>query len=45
MCALVGHEVQQLARVAVGRLGLAGLAVGEWRPLRPDEVARLAAGR
>jgi 23S rRNA pseudouridine2605 synthase len=45
MCALVGHEVLQLVRVAIGRLGLAGLAVGEWRELDPDEVARLGASR
>jgi 23S rRNA pseudouridine2605 synthase len=43
MCALVGHEVQQLVRVAIGSLGLAGLAVGEWRELEPAEVARLVA--
>jgi 23S rRNA pseudouridine2605 synthase len=43
MCALVGHEVQQLVRVAIGDLGLAGLAVGEWRELESAEVARLVA--
>ncbi len=43
MCALVGHEVQQLVRVAIGRLTLDGLAVGEWRELEPDDVARLRA--
>ena len=42
MCALVGHEVQQLVRVAIGRLTLEGLAVGEWRQPEPDEVARLS---
>jgi 23S rRNA pseudouridine2605 synthase len=45
MCALLGHEVLQLVRVAIGRLGLAGLAVGEWRELEPDDVARLGASR
>jgi 23S rRNA pseudouridine2605 synthase len=43
MCGLVGHEVRQLVRVAVGRLGLAGLAVGEWRQLEPADVERLSA--
>lgn len=47
MCAAVGHEVLELARVAVGRLPLAalGLARGEWRQLRPEEIARLDGGR
>ncbi len=43
MCALVGHEVQQLVRVAIGQLSLSGLEVGEWRPLAPAEVACLSA--
>jgi 23S rRNA pseudouridine2605 synthase len=43
MCALVGHEVLQLVRVAVGRLTLGGLAPGEWRELRPDELTLLGA--
>jgi 23S rRNA pseudouridine2605 synthase len=43
MCALVGHEVNQLVRVAIGRLTLEGLAPGEWRQLKPDDVARLSA--
>ncbi len=45
MCALVGHEVQQLVRVAIGRLTLEDLAVGEWRELEPEDIARLGAAR
>jgi 23S rRNA pseudouridine2605 synthase len=45
MCALVGHEVQQLVRVAIGRLTLEGLAVGEWRELEQEDIARLGAAR
>jgi 23S rRNA pseudouridine2605 synthase len=41
MCAAVGHEVLQLVRVAIGRLGLGELAAGEWRELTPREVALL----
>ena len=43
MCALVGHDVLELVRVAIGGLGLdeLGLASGEWRELRPDEIERL----
>ena len=46
MCAAVGHDVLELVRVGVGRLRLSelGLAPGEWRPLTPEEVARLGAG-
>ena len=46
MCAAVGHDVLELVRVAIGRLRLSELALspGEWRPLTPDEVARLGAG-
>ena len=43
MCALVGHEVQQLVRVAIGQLTLAGLAVGEWRELEAGDIAKLGA--
>ncbi len=43
LCAAVGHDVQSLVRVGIGRLSLAelSLAPGEWRELRPEEVARL----
>lgn len=41
MCAALGHEVLDLVRVAIGRLGLEPLAPGEWRRLTREEVARL----
>ena len=41
MCAGVGHEVQELVRVRVGRLALGELAPGEWRRLGPQDVALL----
>ncbi len=41
MAAAVGHEVVELVRVRIGRLGLGGLAPGEWRELRPEEVESL----
>jgi 23S rRNA pseudouridine2605 synthase len=43
MCAAVGHPVRRLHRSRYAGLGLAGLAPGEWRELKPDEVARLRA--
>ncbi len=43
MCGSVGHDVQQLVRVAIGRFELADLAVGDWRKLEADEVRRLCA--
>lgn len=43
MCANVGHDVEELVRVAVGGLGLGDLAPGQWRRLTAAEVARLAA--
>ena len=43
MCAAVGHEVAELARVSVGGLDLGELPSGEWRRLDGDEVARLSA--
>ncbi len=43
MCAAVGHEVLELVRVAIGRLTLGGLAAGEWRELRPAQIALLDA--
>ena len=42
MCAGVGHEVEELVRVAVGRLQIDDLAPGQWRQLEPAEVASLA---
>jgi 23S rRNA pseudouridine2605 synthase len=45
MCAAVGHEVLELARVAVGGLALGALAAGEWRRLLPEEIPRLKAPR
>lgn len=42
MGAAVGHEVLELVRVAIGDLRLGDLAVGDWRPLAPPEVDRLA---
>lgn len=44
MCANVGHDVEELVRVAVGALALGDLAPGQWRQLSASEVARLAAG-
>ena len=38
MCAVVGHKVRELTRVAVGGLALGTLAPGEWRRLAPEEV-------
>jgi 23S rRNA pseudouridine2605 synthase len=43
MCSAVGHPVRRLHRSRYAGLGLAGLAPGEWRELKPDEVARLRA--
>jgi 23S rRNA pseudouridine2605 synthase len=42
MCAAVGHEVERLVRVAIGRLALGDLAPGEWRRLSADERRLLA---
>jgi pseudouridine synthase len=46
MGAAVGHGVEALVRVSIGALSLdeLGLAPGEWRELRADEVARLVRG-
>jgi 23S rRNA pseudouridine2605 synthase len=44
MCANVGHDVEELVRVAVGGLGLGDLAPGQWRLLTVAEVARLTGG-
>jgi 16S rRNA U516 pseudouridylate synthase RsuA-like enzyme len=45
MCAAVGHDVVQLARVRIGAFDLADLPVGQWRRLRQDEVRLLMRGR
>ena len=42
MGSAVGHEVLELVRVRIGRLGLGELAPGEWRELEPREIALLA---
>ena len=41
----VGHPVQRLRRVAIGRLEDAGLRPGAWRELSSEEVAILRAGK
>ena len=41
MGAAVGHEVRELVRVRIGRLGLGDLAPGEWRELGPEEIREL----
>ncbi|MBF0330770.1 MAG: pseudouridine synthase [Candidatus Omnitrophica bacterium] len=41
MCHEVGHDVEQLTRIAQGPLKLEGLKVGTWRPLTPEELAML----
>jgi 23S rRNA pseudouridine2605 synthase len=43
MGAAVGHDVLELVRVRIGRLGLGDLAPGEWRELGPEEVWSLVA--
>ena len=42
MCEAVGHPVRRLVRVRIGPLTDRRLQPGEWRPLTPDEVRRLA---
>jgi 23S rRNA pseudouridine2605 synthase len=37
----VGAPVRRLVRTAVGPIRLTGLAPGEYRPLRPDEIRGL----
>jgi pseudouridine synthase len=44
MGAAVGHEVLDLVRVRIGRLGLGDLAPGEWRALDAEQVKSLLAG-
>jgi 23S rRNA pseudouridine2605 synthase len=41
----VGSDVERLVRVRIGPLTLAGLREGEWRRLRPREVAALSGSR
>jgi 23S rRNA pseudouridine2605 synthase len=41
MCEAVGYPVRRLHRRVYAGLDLGDLAPGEWRELRPDEVARL----
>lgn len=41
MTAAVGHPTLRLVRVAIGTLGLAGLAPGCWRALEPAELKRV----
>jgi len=41
MCRAVGHEVEELVRVRIGRLSLGELPRGAWRVLAPGEVAKL----
>jgi 16S rRNA pseudouridine516 synthase len=43
MFAAVGNHVAALHRVAIGGLGLEGLAAGEWRLLDEPDRARLFA--
>jgi len=43
MCEAVGHPVRRLHRRAYAGLTVAGLAPGEWRDLREEEVERLTA--
>lgn len=41
MCKALGYRVTALSRIAIGRLPLGELAVGQYRPLTPDELAAL----
>jgi 23S rRNA pseudouridine2605 synthase len=41
MCAAIGHEVEELSRVAVGGFALGDLGPGEWRELTAAEVGTL----
>ncbi|MCV0403645.1 MAG: rRNA pseudouridine synthase [Chloroflexi bacterium] len=43
--AAVDANVERLIRTAIGPLRLNGLAAGQWRSLRPDEIAGLAGTR
>lgn len=37
MCSQVGLQLQALRRIRIGRVPMAGLPVGQWRYLRPEE--------
>jgi 23S rRNA pseudouridine2457 synthase len=41
MTAAVGHPTLRLVRVAIGSIGLSGLAPGQWRSLTPTEQRQL----
>ncbi|MDO4732491.1 MAG: pseudouridine synthase [Bacillota bacterium] len=41
MMEAIGHPVRHLKRIGEAFLDLQGLAAGEWRELRPDEVEKL----
>jgi pseudouridine synthase len=41
MCAAAGHPVLRLCRTGYAGLDLRGVAPGEWRELRPEEIAAL----
>lgn len=43
--AAVDARVERLVRTRIGPLTIAGLRSGQWRRLRPTEVARLSGGR
>jgi 23S rRNA pseudouridine2605 synthase len=45
MCEAVGHPVRRLHRTSYAGLTVEGLAPGEWRELRPEEVQGLLARR
>lgn len=41
MCAMVGHDVEELVRVRIGALALGDLGAGGWRRLDEPDLARL----
>ena len=41
MCSALGHEVLELARVAIGSLEIGDLEPGAWRALDEDDIRRL----
>ena len=41
MCAMVGHDVQELVRVRIGTLPLGDLPRGQWRRLDAADLERL----
>jgi 23S rRNA pseudouridine2605 synthase len=45
MFAAVDAEVERLVRVRIGTLKITGLRTGQWRHLRPTEVAALVGER